>query len=748
MKNIPTSSYVPRPAHFKGELDIRQPPLLDKDKFVVVLDLKEANAITLREASFNDQQVIDTNTTSAAASSTSQNVQTGLESGNLPRHLVDALKQVQQQNTKGYYEVRAYVAVNLNKYPDLGQRCQVVDDYLYSKRNSDIVQTDELPAYLTEYRNKLIQLIGEANIGGERVSIKNEAVPLTLSRLNEIETKLGPLLSPRDQRSAPGLSDDLATAPLDCYRLTGGRGITPSYPIAGLPPGGQLAMRDTETHSLVMTTTLVYGDFLKAGITPASLHLSLTEITQQKKVLFDEGENARQDARLTPEKLRTLSIDRQACYTVAIELSYPLQTPIGKQDAGNALISATRAELSGRGNGHIYGYELPYLTGQLREQLNGKTPLLIDQVTIDVRPQRWPAQVEGLRKQPQYLSLGVPDAPVTTPGTTPQQAASNCQTKPIHTMTPNTATPASDAGEFTIPLQSLTGTRFSMEQLSNQLVNKLNTQQGMVNPQMADQVTKLLDGRKTDVLIMNDQTVGKLYVTNIPGKGLVLKQIDVQAHLNLKEGYLGHQFSTLDKANLERYGNMGRRVEMVSIGNKKPFQGYLGVDTDTKTLIVFRADKLHLPSTLLGVALDANQQQKLAEGKALKLDGLEKDGKVFSAYARVNAAKQKITFERIPPLQVRKAIAIRAKMEVKETTSVADQAPTPNTGQATQQQKAPSTKTAVNVAASQQSAAKVTTPPKPTSAGVVKPVREKTIREPSAPGTKATARKPPKTKLS
>ncbi|MCY7359743.1 MAG: DUF3945 domain-containing protein [Rudanella sp.] len=315
-------------------------------------------------------------------------------------------------------------------------------------------------------------------------------------------------------------------------------------------------------------------------------------------------------------------------------------------------------------------------------------------------------------------------------------------------MTPNTTTPAPDAGEFTIPLQSLTGTRFSVEQLSNQLVSKLNTQQGKVNQQTADQVSKLLDGRKTDVMIMNDQTVGKLYVTNIPGKGPVLKQIDVQAQLNLKEGYLGHQFSTLDKANLERYGNMGRRVEMVSIGNQKPFQGYLGVDADTKTLLVFRADKLHLPSTLLGVALDANQQKKLAEGKALKLDGLEKEGKVFSAYARVNAAKQKITFERIPPLEVRKAIAIKAKMEAKEATPVADQLTKPKTGQDSQPQKAPSAKVFPKVTAPRQSTDKVAAPQKPTPAQHVKPIRENPTQQPKTLGTKAPARKSPKPKLS
>lgn len=164
---------------------------------------------------------------------------------------------------------------------------------------------------------------------------------------------------------------------------------------------------------------------------------------------------------------------------------------------------------------------------------------------------------------------------------------------------------------------------------------------------------RLLNGQKTDVVKTGDGSIGKLYVLNTPENGPQLVLQDVQQKLTLKESYLGHTFSDKDKANLHKYGDMGRVAELVDKQSGQKFTGFIGVDKDTKTLTVLRADvirpKIERMSHLKGVTLNGLQKQRMIEGKAVRLDNMtSKAGTAFSAYVRVSAASRGLRFDHIP----------------------------------------------------------------------------------------------------
>lgn len=164
---------------------------------------------------------------------------------------------------------------------------------------------------------------------------------------------------------------------------------------------------------------------------------------------------------------------------------------------------------------------------------------------------------------------------------------------------------------------------------------------------------RLLNGQKTDVILTGNGSKGKLYVLNTPDNGPQLVLQDVRCELTLRGSYLGHIFSEKDKQNLHKYGDMGRAVELIDRQSGNQFTGFIGVDKDTKTLTVLRADqirpKIDRMSHLKGVPLNSLQKQQLIEGRAVRLDNMtSKAGASFSAYVRVSAASRGLRFDHIP----------------------------------------------------------------------------------------------------
>ncbi len=138
----------------------------------------------------------------------------------------------------------------------------------------------------------------------------------------------------------------------------------------------------------------------------------------------------------------------------------------------------------------------------------------------------------------------------------------------------------------------------------------------------AGHLDDLLNGRKTGLMKLTQtgeegkpfQISGKLYIVNTPDKGPIIGIQPERKQLLLPKEFLGYELTTRDKQNLEKNGEMGKRVELTDKMTGKQFMGYVGVDKETKSLTVLRAERLHIPQTVKGVTLTKPQQKKSGAG--------------------------------------------------------------------------------------------------------------------------------------
>lgn len=109
--------------------------------------------------------------------------------------------------------------------------------------------------------------------------------------------------------------------------------------------------------------------------------------------------------------------------------------------------------------------------------------------------------------------------------------------------------------------------------------------------------------------------------------------------------FMGVQFSEDDKKQLRETGNLGRVAELTP-KNGEPFKAFISVDAQTNELIALKADRIRIPTEIKGVKLNPEQQADLANGKAVKVEGMiSKKGTAFDATVQVNADKQGIEFK-------------------------------------------------------------------------------------------------------
>lgn len=109
--------------------------------------------------------------------------------------------------------------------------------------------------------------------------------------------------------------------------------------------------------------------------------------------------------------------------------------------------------------------------------------------------------------------------------------------------------------------------------------------------------------------------------------------------------FMGVEFSEEDKKQLRETGNLGRTAE-VTPKNGEPFNAFISVDPQTNELIALKADRIRIPTEIKGVELSPQQQADLANGKAVKVEGmLSKKGTTFDAAIQVNAEKRGIEFK-------------------------------------------------------------------------------------------------------
>ena len=251
--------------------------------------------------------------------------------------------------------------------------------------------------------------------------------------------------------------------------------------------------------------------------------------------------------------------------------------------------------------------------------------------------------------------------------------------------TPTFPTAANDGVER-VDLNTIVGKRYSMEAIKNLISDKLQVINNTVDQQTARQVEKLLAGKQTDVVILNDGSTAKLIILNKPDRGLSIHQMDVRAELRLGNTYLGHTFSDQDKQYLLKYGDMGRPVQLINPDSGLPFKALIGVDADTNRLKLLNVDSFRIPDEIFGKKLTLVQKTMLLEGKALRLNDMEFNGKKFSAYTRLSAAKGGFKYNTIKNQRTQNSLPSPAQPR-QQTSINPESSQATNVSQATKPQK-------------------------------------------------------------
>ncbi len=205
-------------------------------------------------------------------------------------------------------------------------------------------------------------------------------------------------------------------------------------------------------------------------------------------------------------------------------------------------------------------------------------------------------------------------------------------------------------------------TRYQWADVAPQFASVGITRQDL---ERAGHLEDLLNGRKTGLMTLTQpgennqpfQISGKLYIVNTPDNGPTIGIQPERKQLLLPGQFLGYELTDRDKQNLEKRGEMGKRVDLTDKVTGKTFAGYVGVDPDTKSLTVLRAERLRVPQSIKGVTLTKPQQKNLEQGRAIRLTGMTaNNGQTFNAYVQVSAAKRSLTFARIPDNAVKQTI--------------------------------------------------------------------------------------------
>lgn len=107
---------------------------------------------------------------------------------------------------------------------------------------------------------------------------------------------------------------------------------------------------------------------------------------------------------------------------------------------------------------------------------------------------------------------------------------------------------------------------------------------------------------------------------------------------------MGYKFSPEEKEQLLAMGNLGKTIE-VTPKNGEPFSAYVSIDPQTNEIIALRADRVNIPKEIKGVTLSDAQYKELAEGKAVKVEGMT--AKTLSErFGKVLQQRQSMTINR------------------------------------------------------------------------------------------------------
>lgn len=117
----------------------------------------------------------------------------------------------------------------------------------------------------------------------------------------------------------------------------------------------------------------------------------------------------------------------------------------------------------------------------------------------------------------------------------------------------------------------------------------------------------------------------------------------VQPALTIPDQVAGIRLSTVEKEQLAREGALPRPFLIADKGEYVPT--YLRIDPQTNTVELWRIRPEQLPTKLLGIDLNKDQQLQLVNGYPIRLTGLlDQQGEPFNATVSLSPARQQIQF--------------------------------------------------------------------------------------------------------
>ena len=194
-------------------------------------------------------------------------------------------------------------------------------------------------------------------------------------------------------------------------------------------------------------------------------------------------------------------------------------------------------------------------------------------------------------------------------------------------------------------------TRMSMDQVPFDKLEKVGIKRDLIEKMEKRELTDFLNGFRSEKLYTINARIGDEQY-KIPAKirlhskddGSVGIRVHPIQRLNVPDEYMGHKFTKEEKGALLNDKNLGKTVELTSRNGQKE-NYYLAIDPKTNEMIPLRASYIHVPDKIKGVALTAEQKDKLAAGQKVDVAGMMgKNDKKFSATLQVDAAGRNISF--------------------------------------------------------------------------------------------------------
>lgn len=163
------------------------------------------------------------------------------------------------------------------------------------------------------------------------------------------------------------------------------------------------------------------------------------------------------------------------------------------------------------------------------------------------------------------------------------------------------------------------------------------------------QLNQLLSGQKTDLLAMRAigqpgqepvQFEGKLLLHREANGSVTLKLDLPRQQLEIPNEIGGQPFTPEQRRRLETEGTAGL-VRGLRDEKGQEYNGYVGVDTEMKRLVILPEKAVTFKDEIAGVKLSPEQSHDLREGKAVHLAQLARPegGKPFDGTAQIHAAK-------------------------------------------------------------------------------------------------------------